>query len=292
MDNLLSHLETKAVQAHNWTSFSPEKRGEQMIREYGAELNEDIEYLRAQSIEETQISDYQSRYERYFNSYLSAKSRTFSMMITGGSNFPVKRHEKANRGERRHYEVFREWRERAKKSIVRKAQPQKTFISEIQRYKAELESMKANHELMKEGNKRIVKAHKTGEDITEYLRSTFNIPPHMIDWTMKFGFGLANNSANIRRVEDRIKLMEQKEVMSNNVGQKEFVFEGVKVIFNFEADRIQIQHDTKPPYEVISKLKHHGFRWSPTFRAWQRQLNRNGIGAAEYILKIQLPVTL
>jgi hypothetical protein len=288
-ENILSHLQDRAVRAHYWISFSPEKRGEQMIKDYSEELSGDIEELRKEGISEEQITDYKSRYERYFCAYLNAKSATFSAMITGPAKFPTRRHEKANRGERRHYEVFIEWRDRAKKAIVRKSKPPKTFLSEIDRYKNELESCRKNHDLMKEGNKRIAAARKSGEDISQYLKDTFNIAPHMIDWTLKFGFGLANNSANMRRIEDRIKLMEIKEAKSNTDGEKEFPFDGGKVLYNYEADRIQIKHDQKPAYEVISSLKSNGFKWSPFNQAWQRQLNSNGICAAKRVLKIELP---
>ena len=285
---LLQHLQGKAISAHRNTSFSPERRGEQMIKEYSEELQSDMEELKAENIPDEIISDYKSRYEKYFRSYLGAKSNCFSVMITGGSNFPVRRHEKANRSEERHYTIFREWRIRAKKAICRKAKPPKTFLSEMDRCKAELESMKVNHEKMKEGNKRIAAARKTGEDITEYLRTEFNIAPHMIEWSLKFGFGLANNSANMRRVEERIKLMEKKEERANTTGQNEFPFDGFTVIFNHEADRIQVKHDVKPPAEMIYSFKRNGFRWSPSFGAWQRQLNNNGISAANHLLNIKL----
>ena len=111
----------------------------------------------------------------------------------------------------------------------------------------------------------------------------------MIEWTLKFGFGLANNSANMRRVEERIKLMEVKESKANTTGQKEFPFEGFTVIYNYEADRIQVKHDSKPAADIIQAFKRSGFRWSPSFGAWQRQMNTNGIWAAERLLKIELP---
>jgi len=286
---ILQHLEGKAKAAHRNTSFSPERRGEQMIKEYSEELTADMEELKQGGATDESISDYKSRYEKYFSSYLGAKSNCFSVMITGGSNFPVRRHEKANRSERRHYEIFREWRIRAKKAILRKPKAEKTFLSELDRYKSELESMKKNHELMKEGNKRIAQARKNGEDITQYLKDTFKIAPHMIEWTLKFGFGLANNSANMRRVEERIKLMEVKEAKANTTGQKEIPFEGFTVIYNYEADRIQVKHDSKPAADIIQAFKRSGFRWSPSFGAWQRQMNTNGIWAAERLLKIELP---
>lgn len=285
---ILDSFSNAARLAYYWTSFSPDKRGEQLINEFSNQLDEDIKELAAESISSETINDYTERYKRLFGSWLSAKSRCASSMITGPANFNVRRAEKANRSEENHYKVFQEWRIRAKKAITRKAKPVKTFLSEIDRYKAELESMKANHEKMKEGNKRILQARKTGEDITQYLTDVFGIRPHMIEWTLKFGFGLANNSANMRRVEQRIKDMEAKESRANTIGQKEFLFDGVKVIYNHEADRIQIQHDTKPAQEVIYSLKSNGFRWSPSAGVWQRQLNSNGIWAAERVLKIKL----
>lgn len=278
-----------AINAHYWTSFHPEKRGEQLIKDYSTQLDDDINELKSEGINEENILDYKTRYEKLFSSWLNAKSRCFSAMITGPANFPVKRHEKALRSEENHYKIFQEWRARAKKSICRKAQPEKTFLSEIDRYKIELEGLKANHTKMKEGNKRIAAARKTGEDISKWLMSNFNIPPHMIEFTMKFGFGLTNNNANINRVEERIKIMEAKEQRSQVIGQKEFVFDGVIVIYNYEADRIQVKHSVKPPQEVINIFKHRGFRWSPSFGCWQRNLNSNGIWATESILKIKLP---
>ncbi len=207
---ILQHLEGKAKAAHRNTSFSPERRGEQMIKEYSEELTADMEELKQGGASDESVSDYKNRYERYFSSYLGAKSNCFSIMITGAGNFPVGRHEKANRSEQRHYDIFREWRIRAKKSIIRKAQPQKTYNSELERYRAELATMQHNHELMKEGNKRIKAANKSGENITQYLTDTFNIPEHMIEHTMRWGFGLTNNNANMKRVEDMIKTLEQK----------------------------------------------------------------------------------
>jgi len=149
--------------------------------------------------------------------------------------------------------------------------------------------MKKNHDKMKEGNKRIAQARKTGEDITLYLMNDFDIPPHRISHTLKFGFYLTNNNANMRRVEDRIKELEIKDQKANTTGEKEFLFDGYKVVYNYEADRIQVIHNTKPAPEIITECKRNGFKWSPRFGAWQRNLNANGIWAAERLLKIKLP---
>ena len=287
-NNHLEEFKQSAIYAHQWTSFSPERRGEQLIKDYNEQLTEDITELTAAGIELEIIEGYKTRYINLFKSWLSAKSRCASTMITGPANFNVRKNEKANRSEENHYKLWQEWRIRAKKAIVRKQAPVKTFESELDRYKNELESLKKSHELMKQGNKRIKAAAKTGEDLTKYLTDTFNIQPHMIEWTIKFGFGLSNNLANIKRIEERILILSKKQERAETIGSKTIDFEGFKVILNHEADRIQIQHDVKPDFNTITALKRHGFRWSPSFKAWQRQLNRNGIDAAERVLIVKL----
>ncbi len=282
--NTLTALLPLAQRAHYWTSFSPEKRGEQLITEFQGALNADIDFLKDNQIDETTINEYSTKFTRLLTSWLHAKSNCTSTMITGGSNYNVRRAEKANRSEERHYEIFAEWRTRAKKAIVRKAKAAKTYSSELERYRSELDGMKKNHELMKEGNKRIKEAHKSGDDLTAYLTETFGIVPHMIDWTMKFGFGLSNNLANIKRVEERILILERKEKTANTTGNKETPFNGFKIVENYEIDRLQIIHDSKPKQETISLLKSNGFKWSPTNTAWQRQLTPNAIYCTNRIL--------
>jgi len=277
---LLQHLETKAQRAHNWTSFSPEKRGTQMIADYSNELAADMEELRASGANDESIVDYKVRYERLFSSYLGAKSNTFSAMITGPAKFNTRKHTKANRSEQKHYEIFREWRTRAKKAIVRKAQPAKTFVSELDRYKAELAGMQANHIKMKEGNKIIVKAKKEGKDISQLLINTYGVAPHMVDWCMKFGFGLTNNNANMKRVEQRIKEMEVKESRRNENPITKYLFEGGEFLVNYEVDRIQIFFDTRPTSEELTAWKAKGlntYNWSPSVKAWQRKITPNAL---------------
>ncbi len=282
---LLQSFKDKAISAHSWTSFSPEKRGETMINQYSAQLAEDLQELKAQNIDSETLTAYEQRYKSLFSAWLNAKSNCISAMITGPARFPIHKAEKANRSEQKHYDIFQQWREKAKKAIVKKTQPEKTYNSEIERYKQELDGMRKNHELMKAGNIAIKKAHKDKTDISQYLIDTFGIKPHMIDWTMKFGFGLQNNNANMKRIEARIKELEAKEQNRQNEPEKEFSFNGGKVIMNYEADRIQIKHDSRPNQEVITLMKRNGYKWSPTNQAWQRQLTANAIYVTKHLLK-------
>jgi hypothetical protein len=281
----LQEYKEQARRAHYWTSFDPEKRGENIIIEFEELLNNDLKEIETASTE--QKTRYIAKFKSLFSSWLNAKSNCFSAMITGPAKFNNNKHEKMNNRETSHYNAFMYWRGKAKKGILKSLQPEKTYQSEIERYKTDLEGMKKNHELMKEGNKRIQEAHRTGEDLTEYLTKTFGIVPHMIDWTMKFGFGLQNNNANMKRVEERIRIMEAKAEKSEQ-GDKEFSFEGGKVILNYSLDRVQIQHDTKPEYTVLSTLKHSGFHWSPSNKAWQRQITRDAISRTEQLTGISI----
>lgn len=279
---ILEHLREKAQAAFRNVSFSPERRGDHVINDYSAELVKDIEELKAQGIEDEIISKYRNRYEGLLISWLSKQSNCFSVMITGPGNFPIRRHEKANRSEQKHYEIFREWRERAKKSIIRKSKPQTTYASEIDRYRGELEAMKRNHELMKAGNIAIKKAKKDGSDISEYLISTFGVAPHMIEWTMKWGFGLQNNLANIKRIEQRIKYLEFKETKraDEETAAAKYKFDQGEFVVNYEADRIQIFFDSRPNSQELAEWKNRGlntYKWSPYNKCWQRKITGNAI---------------
>lgn len=291
---ILQHLERAAIQAHNWTSFSPEVRGKQLIADYSEELTADMAELRKdESVSEEAIQDYKSRYERFLTSYIHAKSNCFSVMITGGSNFPTRRHEKANRSEHRHYEIFREWRERAKKAIVRKAQPVKTYTSELERYRAELAGMKRSQEIMKACNAAIKKAK--GKDCTEALilagLSRDNaVKIQLPDFCNRIGFPsfkLTNNNANMKRIELMIKTLESKEAAKEVAPITNYTFDGGTMVVNYEVDRIQIIFTNRPTSQELSEWKAKGlnsYNWSPSNMAWQRKITANAMYHVKHML--------
>ena len=149
-------------------------------------------------------------------------------------------------------------------------------------------------------------ADRTDEDRAkrrEVLNQTINAAKEQgySDEVIKQGiehpFG-QNQTADIRRNKQRLeelqarqsKLEERKASESNgetvssaNTGRVDF--DGGYVYENPELDRIQIIYDGKPAREIIDKLKHNGFRWSPSQGAWQRQLNRNGRSAVNRVFE-------
>ena len=90
---------------------------------------------------------------------------------------------------------------------------------------------------------------------------------------------LFRSNAEINRLKKRIAVLEQRDE-TGFVGWK---FEGGEAVANQEENRLQLIFDGKPTEEQRSQLKRWGFRWSPTNRAWQRQLNNNAIYAAGQI---------
>lgn len=94
------------------------------------------------------------------------------------------------------------------------------------------------------------------------------------------GYKLTNNSANIRRMKERLAQIEaqpERETRERKEGE-------IKIIENAEENRIQLIFPGKPSAEIRSILKSSGFRWSPYNGAWQRHLNNAGIAAGDYVL--------
>ncbi|RYE02383.1 MAG: hypothetical protein EOP50_00135 [Sphingobacteriales bacterium] len=295
---LEKHLDL-AVRAHNGISFSPERRGAQYINDYSAELAADIEAITNAAAKyaadpAAQIERYTANYEKAFTAWMHTKSNCLSSMIAGPSNFPTRRAEKANRAEHNKYEVFRTWRAKALKAIAKSFMPPITVDSELQRYRDELRTLEEMQERMKKCNAIIRDA--AGKDctaeliaagISEKTARKIQIP----DQLHGLGFAryqLSNNNANIRRIRERIEVMERKAANIESGEVPTYNFEGGQVVLNHEADRVQILYDEKPAPEIITKLKRGGFRWSPSQKAWQRQLTRAGKDAAERMTGLKI----
>ena len=99
-------------------------------------------------------------------------------------------------------------------------------------------------------------------------------------------YELTSLRGKIKRVEARIaeldKRAQQAEQPADNTA-----FPGGEIVRNLEADRLQIIFDEKPDEEMRAKLKSNGFRWSPRYGAWQRQLTQNAESAARRALGLK-----
>lgn len=145
----LTEFAELAQRAHRLTSFSPEKRGEQLIKDYTEQLKKDEETLLKNDVAPEKINAYIFAYKKHFSAWLHAKSRCSSTMIVGPANYPTRRAEKANRSERNKYDFWQDWRVRAINAMTRTPKPPKvrTEKGRKQLFKSENFEAVANYDL-------------------------------------------------------------------------------------------------------------------------------------------------
>ena len=224
------------------------------------------------------------------NASYSIDARFPSILIAGGSNFPVRKKEKQNAARDRNME---EWRRI--QGLLDKIKSVGTGgISSddpkaLEKLEAKLAGLEKHQELMKaanaairmkdteKGDKRLAELGYTPEDIKE-LRTP--------DFCGRIGypaFELSNNSANIRRIRQRVEELKKRQTEPTPEG---WDFDGGQVVVNTTENRLQIIFDDKPDADLRAELKSEGFRWAPSQGAWQRQLTDNAFRAARRIKQI------
>lgn len=296
---ILEHLKEQARRAHDGTSFSPERRGDQMIKDYSAELQEDIAHIRAIAAKygedpDSTITRYTERYTRHFSAWLSSKGNCISSMIVGPSKFPVRRAEKANNIEHSKHEFFRVWRVKCLRAIERGFKPRITPITELEKARKDLAACEALQELMKRANDVIRKAK--GDNCQEQLYAMGfkerKVAELLNPWRgNRKGFQqweLANNNANIRRLRVRVQELEVKAERSNAGEKKELEVNGVRFVENYEEDRLQIFFGRDLYLSLKEKLSKDLRAWhfsKANGCCWQRKLTQEAMHSARCIIK-------
>lgn len=85
-------------------------------------------------------------------------------------------------------------------------------------------------------------------------------------------FETTNNGANIRRIKERIEVLERNATRETKETERQ---DGLRILENADENRLQIIFPSKPSEQARAILKKHGFRWSPMAGAWQRHLNNS-----------------
>lgn len=214
--------------------------------------------------------------------------RVPSILIAGGSNFPVRKKEKQNAAADRNMEEWRDIQGLLDKirstgmGGISADDPQA-----VSKLESKLAGLEKSQETMKAVNA-YYRKHKTldgcphlSPEQIEKLKADMSSQWHLEDKPFA-SWALSNNNAEIRRVKERIKsLSQQKEI-----GYAGWEFAGGRVEANTDANRLQIFFDEKPDEATRAELKSNGFRWSPKEGAWQRQLTDNAYYAANYVKAI------
>jgi hypothetical protein len=160
-------------------------------------------------------------------------------------------------------------------------------IEKLQKKVAELE---ASQELMKTCNKIIRsrrKVYTDEEKIRDLIMAGLSeknahevMNPGRFGGQGFAGFYLSNNSANIRRLKQRIEELEQAgqdETTEVEIGE-------VRILDSVEENRVQVFFPDKPDEETRRRLKSSGFRWSPRNGCWQSYRGERYLAAAKSIV--------
>lgn len=282
-----------AFEAHRGTSFSPEKRAKSEQQSYYNFLKETYDRLKKKAINAGRLEEFENNFPRFQDGYrkrflkhLESRNGLMSTMITGASNFPVRKMEKKNEIIYKRLTELVEYGDKAESYILPfKSDAIKTGQDDsLAKLEKKLSKLQEAHELMKESNKLFRKYNnkKLGKDerykilVKELVKIGWK--PDNAQKVAREDkiprFMLTNSNANIRRIRERI-LQEKKLRAMAEKGNEKFRFPGGEIEYNRKINKIQIHFNEKPSADTRQFLKKAGqaFKWSPKNHVWQRQLN-------------------
>ena len=181
------------------------------------------------------------------------------------------------------------------KYYERKANTESQAISSddpdaIAKIKARLETLETAQAKMKEANAIIKKHQKGGHDAQKDALEKAGFAEKMVsqmltpDFAGRIGFpgySLTNNNANIKRLKDRLAILEKQASRQT----RETAYTGFLVREDTEENRIMFIFPGKPDAQTREIMKARAFKWSPQRGAWVRQWTGNAVYDAREIIK-------
>jgi len=237
------------------------------------------------------LERYSRRLAAYYNDYYRNEAACPSILISGGSNFPVRKKEKQNS---RRETLMHEYNEiqgildKIKSVGTGPIDPtdphaREMWVDRLQRLQSTLDRGKAMNAHFRK--------HKTMKGFPDMDDETAAEMDEAISRAPAFAqtpfpdFELASLRGKIKRTQENLAKLDGIEQHKDDAANT-LEFDGGKIFLNMEANRLQILFDEIPSEETRSALKSHGFKWSRKNEAWQRQLTRNAIYDAKQILGI------
>jgi prefoldin subunit 5 len=243
------------------------------------------------------LASYTSRYATWTNNMNRNGASHVSAMISGPSGFNHRQHEKYLSREGKlwgEYDELKDIYNRIesimvgdriiKSSDANAIEKLETKLAELQKLQ---ENMKAANTVLR--NKKLTDAEKVEQLIAVgFSESSANelLKP---DFCGRIGFSyhLTNNNGNMRNVKDRIEKLKRAQAQGTKetiIESAESETEGIRIVDNVEAARLQIFFPGKPDAETRTKLKKNGFRWTPSIGAWQSYRSERANRAAKEIV--------
>jgi hypothetical protein len=225
------------------------------------------------------INYYSKKYAEYINKDNEITCRCPSVMIAGPANFPTRKKQKqvaAWDANRKNYISLDDAEYKLRYILLADHPISGADPDALQKLNAKLDRLQAEHKEHLAANKKAHAEVKAGR--ASFAYGTFGAVTTTEGETLPTYF-TDNETAEIRRIKKRIEeLQKQKEAPA-----KETSGDGWTMYEDQEAGRICFEFDGKPEPDVISTLKHNGFKWSPRLKRWQRQNTDNGRRAADKV---------
>lgn len=264
------------------------------------------------------INYYSKKYAEYINKDNEISCRCPSVMIAGPANFPVKKKQKqvaAWDANRKNYISLSDAKYRLHYILIEEHPISSADPDAIQKLQSKLDRLESDYAALKEAFKKAQKEfnaelkagtitevkHYYGCRIPEGFTEADRNNPEMIktlsEWEKRNMVGtlymkdgkavdkptLGYRSSNMSQERTRILKRIEEIKRHQEAPATEESGEDWKLYEDTEAGRICFEFDGKPEAEVISTLKHNGFKWAPSMKRWQRQNTDNGRRAAEVV---------
>lgn len=290
--------ETAAAQARSMWSFRDYEKGSKTA-EYRAQVDkvyEMVDKLPESKKEKGEVlaERYARRLAEWYNKQFRIEMMCPSVMISGAGNFPVRKKEKQNAAQDRHYEEYKVIQaipEKIESLLYGNEIIKAGDADAIEQLQAKLEKAEKLQAEMKAANA-YYRKHKTLKGYKDYsdekaaaldkaiVESWYGVP---------FApFHLSNNNAKIKNTKARIAQLERLKNEAEAAAEQpkgEYNTELFEVVENAEIMRLQLIFDGKPDADTRAVLKKNGFRWSPSNTAWQRQLTDNAKYAVKRVIE-------
>lgn len=295
---LLEDLRGLARQSHRHLSFSPEKRGDQIISNYSQELEEDMASMPGEEADQ-----YMQKYIRLMRAWLVSLSGCASPMITGPSKFPVERMKKRSQWADNHYSKWREWRTKALKAIARKVKENRTPDEiENERWAQVANCIRNSADTiiridngLEPGLTRalFVKAIVGTIEVNAKNGSTAIVRKalDLLHELNKIGpKPIVTDTHSVWTLDSKAEAAAEQKSEASAKENTEYILNDIRIVDNYQEDRVQMFfRDKAHAMTHHDQLKGSGWNWSHKNQAWQRKLTGNAQYSA---LKIAAGVPL
>lgn len=192
-------------------------------------------------------------------------TRVPSILVAGGSNFPVRKKEKQNQADAAAMEEYRQIRGLLDKIRgTGRGGISADDPAAVDKLKAKLRDLEARQDKMKVVNA-YYRKHGTLDDCPHLSADEIEKRKAAMSrgWRTEpkpyESYELTNNNAVIRQTKKRIEELSAKA----ETEYEGWRFDGGEVRMNREINRLQVFFDSKPDRETCSAMRHGGFRWAP-----------------------------